>query len=372
VRIAGLWSVLPAASRARTWNSCEPGETVYETGELQGEKPAWSSEHSKLEPLSVEVKVKLAPVLGVVAGGPEVIVVSGAVVSGACTVQVELAGVESVFPAASLAWTWNWCWPAATVYEAGDVQGEKPARSSEHSKLEPVSLEVKVKVALVLVVVGGGPDAMVVCGAVVSTVKAWVAGVASTLPAASVARARRVCGPSARRAVVCGEVQRANVPASTAHSKVAASFAETSKVGVVSFVGPLGPDPIVVSGGVVSTVNGRLAGVASAFPAASLARTSKVYPPSARAAVVWGDVQDSNAPEPMRHWKLAPGSLENVNMGVVSFVEPVGPVSIAVSGAVVSGASTVQAKLAGLGSALPAASRACTRSWCGPTARPVT
>jgi hypothetical protein len=42
-----------------------------------------SSEHWKLEPLSVELKSKLALVETVVAGGPEVTEVSGAVVSRA-------------------------------------------------------------------------------------------------------------------------------------------------------------------------------------------------------------------------------------------------------------------------------------------------
>jgi hypothetical protein len=39
---------------------------------------------------------------------------------------------------------------------------------------------------------------------------------------------------------------------------------------------------IVVSGAVTSTVHARIAGVASTFPAASVARTSKVCVPSAR------------------------------------------------------------------------------------------
>jgi hypothetical protein len=54
---------------------------VYETGEEQGLNPAWSSEQRKLEPVSLDVNVKLAPVLVVVVGGPDVMVVSGAVVS---------------------------------------------------------------------------------------------------------------------------------------------------------------------------------------------------------------------------------------------------------------------------------------------------
>ena len=46
--------------------------------------------------------------------------------------------------------------------------------------------------------------------------------------------------------------------------------------GVVAFVGPVGPPVIVVSGATVSTVNERVAGVASTLPAASGARTENV------------------------------------------------------------------------------------------------
>jgi len=43
-----------------------------------------------------------------------------------------------------------------------------------------------------------------------------------------------------------------------------------------------GPDVMVVSGGVVSTVQVWLAGVGSVLPAGSVARTWKVWLPSAR------------------------------------------------------------------------------------------
>jgi hypothetical protein len=69
--------------------------------------------HSKLEPASVEVKLKLADVEFVGFAGPDVIVVSGAVRS---IVHVWLAGVASVFPAGSVARTWN-VWPPAPRLE---------------------------------------------------------------------------------------------------------------------------------------------------------------------------------------------------------------------------------------------------------------
>ena len=42
---------------------------------------------------------------------------------------------------------------------------------------------------------------------------------------------------------------------------------------------PAGPAVIVVSGATVSTVKARVAGVASVFPAASIARTLNVWGP---------------------------------------------------------------------------------------------
>ena len=147
-----------------------------------------------------------------------------------------------------------------------------------------------------LVVVAGGPESIVVCGAFVSTVNERLAGVGSTLPAASHARTSNVYAPSASAEVVCGETQVANAAAPTRHSKVDAGSLENANVGVESLVGPLGPESIVVSGAVASTENERVAGVPSTLPAASVAWTAKVCAPSPSAAVVCGDVQLANAP----------------------------------------------------------------------------
>jgi hypothetical protein len=81
----------------------------------------------------------------------------------------------------------------------------------------------------------------------------------------------------------------------------------------------------------VSTVKLREAGVASTFPAGSVARTSNVCAPSASAAVVWAEVQEAHAPASTRHSNVEPAWLEeNVNVGVESFVGPDGPLSIVV------------------------------------------
>ena len=65
--------------------------------------------------------------------------------------------------------------------------------------MEPVSVEVNVKLAELEATVPDGPEAIAVSGGVVSwTVQVRLAGVASTLPAASMARTRKVWLPAAR------------------------------------------------------------------------------------------------------------------------------------------------------------------------------
>src|SRR5918998_2191183 len=186
------------------------------------------------------------------------------------------------------------------------MQAAKAAPSSEHSKAEPDSLELKWNEALVLVVAAGGAVVMVVCGAAVSTVIIRLAGLVSVLPAASVARTSNVCAPSENAPVVCGEVHAAKAAASTRHWKLAPASLENPNVGVESPVSPVGPESIVVCGAAVSTVIARLAGLASVLPAASVARTSNVCAPSDNAPVVCGDVQAAKAAVSTRHWKFAP------------------------------------------------------------------
>jgi hypothetical protein len=79
-----------------------------------------------------------------------------------------------------------------------------------------------------------------------------------------------------------------NVSPSRRHSKPApGSVAEKPKSAEPERCVPDGPVSIVVSGGVTSaasTVQVRLAGVASMLPAASMARTRKVWLPALRPA----------------------------------------------------------------------------------------
>src|SRR5215217_6223280 len=122
---------------------------------------------------------------------------------------------------------------------------------------------------------------------------------------------------------------------------------------------------MVVSGGSASIVNARVAGERSGRPDVSSARTASVYEPLFSCGAVNGDEQAANAgtgvPGPsMRHSKVAPVALEpNVNDGVGSLVAPSGPAEMNVSAAPVSMAN---ARVAGEGSGLPAASIARTRN----------
>src|SRR5688572_21039967 len=98
--------------------------------------------------LSVPLNVK---VVGPSATGS--IVVSGSTLSSP-TVHVQLAGVESAFPAASVAYTLNVCSPTEiSVYSAGEVQMYSGWLSSLHRKTAPSgSVEANVNVAVVAVV----------------------------------------------------------------------------------------------------------------------------------------------------------------------------------------------------------------------------
>jgi hypothetical protein len=79
----------------------------------------------------------------------------------------------------------------------GLVQAANPAPSSWHSNVLPASVEVKLKLAEVAFVGLAGVAVMDVSGAAVSIVQVKLAGVASVLPAGSVARTWKVWLPAA-------------------------------------------------------------------------------------------------------------------------------------------------------------------------------
>ena len=374
VRLAGLASVLPAASVARTSKVWGPSvSAAVVCGELQAVSAAESTRHSNValdseENSNVGVESPVSPL------APVSMVVSGGVVS---IVQVWLAGVGSTLSAASMARTSNVCGPSTRSAKClGASQGAKPPAASlsrRHSNrvcpAEVVSsLAMKPKLAEELLLKAGGlivsaVSGGVVSGSVVSSVKVRLAGVASVLPAASVARTEKVCGPSVSVAVVCGELHAVKASLSTRHSKLAPGSDEKSNVGVASRVNPVGPASIVVSGGIVSTVNVRVAAVVSVLPAASVPDVERV----GRRQRGGGRVQVVKTALSTRHSNVAPGSEELIRRGRVAG-EPLGPASIVVSGAVVS---TVNVRVAGLASVLPTASVARTSTVCGPSGKPV-
>ena len=67
---------------------------------------------------------------------------------------------------------------------------------------------------------------------------------------------------------------------------------------------------ILVFGGFLSTVNVRVAGVASTLPSLSTAATAKVCLPSLSLAVVYGVAQAAKAAPSTEHRKVEPASLE--------------------------------------------------------------
>jgi hypothetical protein len=92
------------------------------------------------------------------------------------TVNVRLAGVGSVFFALSVARTSKLWLPADSGVEGvwlapGPEQGANAWESKRQAKVDPDSLDLKVKVGVVSAVDPEGPEVIVVWGATVSTVK---------------------------------------------------------------------------------------------------------------------------------------------------------------------------------------------------------
>src|SRR5690242_6262726 len=147
----------------------------------------------------------------------------------------------------------------------------------------------------------------------------------------------KLCSPSARLASVVGELQLAHPPPSRRHSKLAPSSDAKAMLADAALVRAGGDDSIVVAGGSASTVQVRVAGVGSGFPAASMARTSKTWLPELSPDTLFGAAHGANAAPSTRLSKLASGSLENPKVALDPAVSPsAGPESIVVSGGSVS------------------------------------
>src|SRR3954454_12359629 len=122
--------------------------------------------------------------------------------------QVWLAAVASVLPAMSVARVSKvWLPSARAAAVCGLEQGAQLPPSTRHSNVEPPSEELNAKVGVASLSSAGGPESIVVFGAVRSIAQVWEAGVPSVLPARSVARTSKVWLPSVSAAVVCGLVQ---------------------------------------------------------------------------------------------------------------------------------------------------------------------
>src|SRR3954453_1322751 len=96
---------------------------------------------------------------------------------------------------------------------------------------------------------------MLISVAVFSTVQLCVAGVASALPAASTARTRKLWLPSPTLGEGPGGARGLKAAPSRLHSKLeSVSVAENVNRASGFFTVPVGPETIVVSGGVVSAL----------------------------------------------------------------------------------------------------------------------
>jgi hypothetical protein len=92
---------------------------------------------------------------------------------------------------------------------------------------------------------------------------------------------------------VTGLVAAVNGALSSDTTKLAPlSFASKANIATRLFTVPLGPEVMVVCGGVASTSHVKLAGAASTFPAPSMARTAKVWEASVRPLSTSGLVAD--------------------------------------------------------------------------------
>ena len=135
-------------------------------------------------------------------------------------------------------------------------------------KVDSFSELEKAKVAAALVLAGGGPEPMLVCGGVASTVQPYVA-LGPVLPS-DVARTANVCAPSARPLYCFGLAHAAKPAPSSWHSYVLPGlFAEKLKLAVCWFVSCGGP--LIVTRGLSVSIVQLNWPVGLVLPAASVA-----------------------------------------------------------------------------------------------------
>ena len=163
--------------------------------------------------------------------------------------------------------------------------------------------------------IAGGPFRIVVSGGVASmpTLKVWVTGGCSTLPARSTARTRNVWLPTVRSEYSIGASHCSNGSASKAHwNSMTGSLAVKLKIAsktpsmLVTWA-----VLIVVTGRVVSrmAVQVQLAGLVSTCWATLTARTRRMCGPGSTFSKWDGSGQLVKAAPSSAHWKVASGSL---------------------------------------------------------------
>ena len=151
------------------------------------------------------------------------------------------------------------------------VAHERP--SKEHRKLAD-SVDLNRNVPTLLVVRAAGCDVIRVFGATVSTTHAYVAGVASLLPASSCAWTRNTCRPAFSPRYTTLEPHAAQARPSKEHPNLLGSLELNPNCATALLVRAAGWDVMRVSGGTLSTTHAYVAGVGSALPAASTATTT--------------------------------------------------------------------------------------------------
>ena len=198
------------------------------------------------------------------------------------------------------------------------------------------------KRADVLVVTSGGATVMSVCGGrrsppPPSITHARTAGSGSTLPTSSMALTSNRWMPSSRPEYDAGEPHALQSSSSRRHSNSAGSSAWNVSVAPPTLTIPGGPASIVVSGGTASVRHVREAGVGSALPAGSTARTLSVRVPTNSVTRYGVGHGCHSADVSNRHSKLEPGSeARNVQPANVVHDTGPGPLAIVVSGGVTS------------------------------------
>ena len=170
----------------------------------------------------------------------------------------------------------------AVAVEVGVLLGVLDAVGLTVAVAVAVDVDVAVSVGVDVfegVAVGVSVGVSVGVGIATSTVQVWIAGVGSLLPAVSVAVTWNVCEPLTRLLKVWGEPQSSISSPSMKQMYETASPDENVKVAESLFTMPEGPESMVVSGAVLSTVTTLALEVVELNPK-STARAVKLTGPS--------------------------------------------------------------------------------------------